>query len=143
MNTDERGIVRLWQSDDERYPNRLMRNHFVTFSTRESDIVAHYQRRYTFNRFDTGKSFFDAAYRTDSYARFQFEAEQECRAELGLPLLRDAEAEQREEWRRQFMTELEADERAARRRGWKNAATEDDFLECLEFGELCERALER
>ena len=140
---DERGIVRLWQPHNARYPNHLMHNRFVTVSTRESDIVAHYQQRYTFNRFDTGKPSFDASYRSDSYARFQFEAEQECRLELGLPLLRDADAEQREEWHRQFMAELEADERAARRRGWKSAAQEDDFLEVLEFEELCERSLER
>lgn len=139
---DERGIVRLWQSDDKR-PNHLMHNRFVTFSTRESDIVAHYQKRYTFDRFDTGKPRFDVSYRADSYARFQFEAEQETRLELGLPLLRDADAEQRKEWHRQFMAELEEDERKARRRGWKNAATEDDFLECVEFEEMCEGSLER
>jgi|GEM_PF-7075074 len=145
---DERGIVRLWDAYPLSVPARLTNpRRWVTFCEKEDVVVDFYTRRYTPEKaryWQPPRARVSISDKADGYARFQFEAEQETRLEFGLPLLRDADAEQREEWHKRFMAELEAEERAARRRGWKNAALEDDFLEVLEFEDLCDKgALER
>ena len=138
---DDNGIVRLWNWGK---PNTEipLTNATMRVAHPAVDVVEFYTHLFTFNRYAPPRSC-DVSYDAGRCARFTFEAEQECRLEFGLPLLRDKDSELRQaEYQRVLAEDLQL-EKTARRHGFKSAQDEDNFLEAVEFDELCEHSLER